>query len=54
VETYPEASDVFDSLDDAYRALGDIVQARENYMKALALDASDEAAKEGLQKSGQH
>ena len=45
VALYPESSNVYDSLADAYVRSGDSVQAFTNYQKALGLDKENTRAK---------
>jgi CubicO group peptidase (beta-lactamase class C family) len=47
---YPESSNVYDSLAEAYAAAGKKEPAIENYEKSLKLDAKNEHAKEQLKK----
>lgn len=49
-ETFPESSNVWDSLAEAYLKSGDTQKARENYEKALTLDPKNQDAKEMLKK----
>lgn len=49
-ETFPDSSNVWDTLAEAYTKSGDTQKARENYEKALTLDPKDDKAKEGLKK----
>ena len=41
VENFPQSSNAFDSLAEAYKVSGDITKAIENYQKALELDANN-------------
>ena len=50
VETFPESSNVWDSLGEAYLKAGDTKKAQENYEKSLALDPRNENAREVLKK----
>ena len=50
VEAYPESSNVYDSLGEAYMKNGDKVQAIENYEKSLKLDPGNTGAVEMLKK----
>lgn len=50
VQEYPESSNVYDSLAEAYAAAGKKELAIENYEKSLKLDAKNENAKERLKK----
>lgn len=54
-EAYPESSNVYDSLAEAYSTAGDKDLAIENYQKALQLDPRNDNAKQMLEKlkSGQ-
>lgn len=45
VALYPESSNVYDSLADAYHRSGDSLQAFNNYSKALELDRTNSRAK---------
>jgi CubicO group peptidase (beta-lactamase class C family) len=47
---YPESSNVYDSLAEAYAAAGKKEPAIENYEKSLKLDATNEHAKQQLKK----
>jgi len=47
---YPQSSNSFDSLADAYLANGDKVEAVKNYKRALDLDPANASAKESLVK----
>ncbi len=48
-EAYPKSANVYDSLGEAYRILGDRQLAIENYRKALTLDPTSESAMKALQ-----
>lgn len=48
VALYPESSNVYDSLADAYLRSGDSLQAFNNYTKALEFDSNNERAKRYL------
>lgn len=45
VENYPESSNSYDSLGEAYESLDDIQKAKESYKKSLELNPSNEHAK---------
>src|SRR5690348_5459827 len=45
-ETFPDSSNVWDSLAEGYLKAGDVKKAQENYEKALGLDPSNPSAKE--------
>ena len=47
---YPESSNVYDSLGEAYAKSGDTLQAIENYEKSLSLDSGNRDAKRKLDK----
>jgi D-alanyl-D-alanine-carboxypeptidase/D-alanyl-D-alanine-endopeptidase len=47
---YPQSSNAFDSLADAYLANGDKADAVRNYKRALDLNPTNESAKESLGK----
>lgn len=47
---YPNSSNVYDSLGEAYMKSGDTVQAIENYKKSLTLDSGNARAKQQLKK----
>lgn len=49
-ETFPDSSNVWDSLAEGYFKAGDIKEAQENYEKALSLDPANQTAKDGLKK----
>lgn len=49
-ETFPDSSNVWDSLGEAYLKEGDAKKAQENYEKALSLDPASQSAKEALKK----
>ena len=49
-ETFPDSSNVWDSLGEGYLKAGDLKNARENYEKALHLDPTNQSAKEALKK----
>ena len=49
-ETFPQSSNVWDSLGEAYWKAGDLKMAQENYEKAVALEPRNEGAKEMLKK----
>ncbi|UCG31049.1 MAG: serine hydrolase [candidate division WOR-3 bacterium] len=48
VYLYPESANVYDSLGEAYMIAGNTALAIENYEKSLALDSSNENAREKL------
>ncbi|MBA3242592.1 MAG: FKBP-type peptidyl-prolyl cis-trans isomerase [Acidobacteria bacterium] len=48
-EAYPTSANVYDSLAEAYLALGDKQSAIDNYKKALELDPKMESARKALQ-----
>ncbi|RKH54792.1 serine hydrolase [Corallococcus aberystwythensis] len=50
VEMFPKVGNVYDSLGEAYLAVGDKEQARVNYRKAVELDPSNTNAASALQK----
>ena len=47
---YPGSSNAFDSLGEVYMLMGDNENAIQNYKKSLALDSSNENAKEMIRK----
>ncbi len=47
---YPESSNVYDSLGEAYMKSGDTLQAIENYKKSLELDSGNSRAKRQIKK----
>lgn len=49
-ETFPDSSNVWDSLAEGYLKAGDIKKAQEDYEKALNLDPANQSAKEALKK----
>jgi len=49
-ETFPDSSNVWDSLAEGYLKAGDLGKAQENYEKALKLDPANQSAKEALKK----
>ena len=49
-ETFPDSSNVWDSLGEAYLKAGDFKNAQENYEKSLRLDPKSQSAKEALKK----
>ena len=49
-ETFPDSSNVWDSLAEGYLKAGDIKKAQENYEKALSLDPDNQGAKDALKK----
>ena len=49
-ETFPDSSNVWDSLGEGYLKAGDLKNAQQNYEKALSLDPASRSAKEALQK----
>ena len=50
VEAYPQSSNVYDSLGEAYLRSGDKEKAIENYEKALKLDPASDNAKQMLKR----
>ena len=50
VALYPQSSNVYDSLGDAYKKKGDTIQAINNYKKSLELDSSNKRIKRKLKK----
>ena len=52
VELYPNSSNVYDSLAEAYATNGDTVLAIQNYKKSLELDATNQNAVDQLKKLG--
>jgi Tfp pilus assembly protein PilF len=50
VETFPDSSNVWDSLAEGYLKAGDVKKAQENYEKALSLDPANQGAKDALKK----
>ena len=52
VEMFPKVGNVYDSLGEAYLAVGDKQQARVNYSKAVELDPKNANAAAALQKLG--
>lgn len=50
VQMYPESSNVYDSLGEAYMKSGDTLQAISNYSKSLELDSGNRRAKSQLKK----
>ena len=50
VALYPNSSNVYDSLGEAYMKSGDTIQAIENYKRSLALDSGNSRAKRQLKK----
>jgi tetratricopeptide (TPR) repeat protein len=49
-ETFPDSSNVWNSLADGYLKAGDVKKAQENYERALSLDAANQSAKDALKK----
>jgi tetratricopeptide (TPR) repeat protein len=49
-DTFPQSSNVWDSLAEAYMKAGDLKKAEENYEKSLKLDPRNDNAKEMLKK----
>jgi tetratricopeptide (TPR) repeat protein len=49
-DAFPESSNVWDSLAEAYLKSGNVDKARESYEKSLKLDPTNEDAKEALKK----
>lgn len=50
MELYPESSNVYDSLGDAYMKSGDTIQAISNFEKSLKLDSGNSRAKRYLKR----
>ena len=50
VELYPESSNVYDSLGEAYMKNGDTIQAISNFEKSLKLDSGNSRAKRYLKR----
>ena len=53
VQLFPQSANAFDSLGEAYLALGDTANAKDYYSKSLALNPGNEGAKRALEKIGQ-
>lgn len=49
-ETFPDSSNAWDSLAEAYLKTGDTKKAQENYEKALSRDPNNQSAKGALKK----
>jgi len=49
-ETFPDSSNVWDSLTEGYLKASDVKKAQEDYKKALSLDPANQSAKEALKK----
>jgi cytochrome c-type biogenesis protein CcmH/NrfG len=49
-QQFPQSGNVWDSLAEAYMKSGNLKTAEEYYQKALALDATDQNAKDMLAK----
>jgi len=49
-ETFPDSSNVWDSLAEGYLKAGDIKKTQENYERALTLDPANRSAKDALRK----
>ena len=49
-EAFPQSGNVWDSLAEAYMKAGDLKKAEANYEKSLALDPTNENAKDVLKK----
>ena len=49
-ESFPDSSNVWDSLAEGYSKAGDVKKAQENYEKALSLDPANQGAKDALKK----
>jgi cytochrome c-type biogenesis protein CcmH/NrfG len=49
-ETFPDSSNVWDSLAEGYLKVGDFKKAQENYEKSLGLDPTNQNAKDALKK----
>ncbi len=54
VAEYPDASNPYDSLGEAYLAAGDTVRAIENYQKSVQLDPGNTNGKAVLERLGVH
>jgi len=52
VRAFPKSGNVYDSLGEAYLALGDTVQARANYSRSLELDPNNTTAADILRRLG--
>jgi Tfp pilus assembly protein PilF len=52
VRECPQSANAYDSLGDAYSAVGEKELATENYRKALKIDPANEKANEQLKKLG--
>ena len=52
VEAFPQSSNVYDSLGEAYLAVGDTAQATANYRKSLELDPGNSNASAVLERLG--
>ncbi len=50
VALYPNSSNVYDSLGEAFMKSGDTIKAIENYKKSLALDSGNRRAKRNIEK----
>ena len=50
VALYPNNSNVYDSLADAYKKNGDTIQAINNYKKSLSLDSGNKRAKRNIER----
>ncbi len=50
VALYPNSSNVYDSLGEAYMKKGDTIQAIKNYEKSLSLDSGNKRAKRQIKK----
>lgn len=50
VALYPNSSNVYDSLGEAFMKNGDTIQAIENYKKSLSLDSGNKRAKRQIKK----
>jgi len=49
-KTFPDSSNVWDSLAEGYLKAGEVKKAQENYERALSLDPSNQNAKDALKK----
>jgi len=53
VERFPQSSNAYDSLGEAYRAAGQLDRAKDSYRRALALDPASDRLKATLQELDQ-
>ena len=49
-ETFPDSSNVWDSLAEGYLKAGDLKKGQQNYEKALSLNPANQSAKDALKK----